>query len=100
MADTRDLKSLGVITVRVRAPPPAPKSRSARVGWARFFVTVGLEQDGGSQAAKNSPADCFLVRGLAAPPPAPKFSRSRVGSGEFFVTATLVNQTFTFVDSI
>ena len=24
MADTRDLKSLGVITVRVRAPPPAP----------------------------------------------------------------------------
>ena len=24
MADTRDLKSLGVTTVRVRAPPPAP----------------------------------------------------------------------------
>ncbi len=24
MADTRDLKSLGITTVRVRAPPPAP----------------------------------------------------------------------------
>lgn len=32
--------------------------------------------------------------------PAPKFSRPHTGSGEFFVAATLVNQTFTFVDSI
>ena len=32
--------------------------------------------------------------------PAPIFSRPHTGSGEFFVTATLVNQTFTFVDSI
>ena len=31
---------------------------------------------------------------------APIFSRPHTGSGEFFVTATLVNQTFTFVDSI
>ncbi len=33
------------------------------LGLGEFCLLVGLEQDGGPQAAKNSPVDCFLVRG-------------------------------------
>ena len=30
-------------------------------------MLIGLEQDGGPQTAKNSPVDCFLVRGRVPP---------------------------------
>ena len=41
----------------------APKFSQPRVGLGEFCLLVRLEQDGGPQAAKNSPVDCFLVRG-------------------------------------
>ena len=45
MADTRDLKSLGVTTVRVRAPPPAPNLGTTydtktviQIGWLFLYM--------------------------------------------------------------
>ena len=62
------------------------------MGAGRFFVLIGLEQDGGSQAAKNSPVDCFLVRGRVPPrdrvPAEMRMQRepsTRVGAGRFFM---------------
>ena len=44
MADTRDLKSLGITTVRVRPPPPAPHLEGSQTldttGFAGFFYCV------------------------------------------------------------
>ena len=71
LVDVVDSKSTASDGVPVRVRPPAPKFSRPRVGPGEFFVTVGLEQDGGPQAAKNSPVDCFLVRGLVVRPPAP-----------------------------
>ena len=71
LVDVVDSKSTASDGVPVRVRPPAPKFLRPRVGTEEFFVTVGLEQNGGPQAAKNMPAACFLVRGLAVRPPAP-----------------------------
>ena len=49
MADTRDLKSLGVTTVRVRAPPPAPNLGTTydtktviQIGWLFLYMARKL----------------------------------------------------------
>ena len=48
----------------VRFPHGSPKN-APQLRLGRFFGASvrGIEQDGRPQAAKNNPADCFLVRG-------------------------------------
>ena len=54
---------LNASVVRIHQLPP---KRTRNLGCGFFFVLelVGFEQVGRPQAAKNSPADCFLDRGL------------------------------------
>ena len=49
-----------------------------------YFRCWGVEQDGAPQRAKNSPVDCFLVRGRP-PPPAFLIPKPFIGLGIFFV---------------
>ena len=54
---------LNASVVRIHQLPP---KRTRNLGCGFFFVLelVGFEQVGRPQTAKNSPADCFLDRGL------------------------------------
>ena len=54
---------LNASVVRIHQLPP---KRTRNLGCGSFFVLelVGFEQVGRPQTAKNSPADCFLDRGL------------------------------------
>ena len=69
MADTRDLKSLGVTTVRVRAPPPAPNLGTTydtktviQIGWLFLYIarkplkTLGVSASRMPRQALRSPA--------------------------------------------
>ena len=55
--------------VRVQVPPRAPKRQRTRSVLCLFGIRVsgaGLEQ-GGGEAVKNSPVDCFSARGRVSP---------------------------------
>ena len=61
LVDTRDLKSLGLKTVRVRFPLAAPKiAHPLRV---RNFWYHRRESKGRRRSRKNSPVDCFKISG-------------------------------------
>lgn len=49
----------------VGSNPVTPTKRTSSLGWGSFLSPEGrgFEQDGAPQRAKNSPVDCFLVRG-------------------------------------
>ena len=60
-------KSTASDGVPVRVRPPAPKFLRPRVGTEEFFVTVGLEQNGGPQAAKKHAGDMFFSSRTRSP---------------------------------
>ena len=63
LVDTRDLKSLGLKTVRVRFPLAAPKKahpKGVRFFWYRLRESKGRHWQ---SQCKNSPVDCFKISG-------------------------------------
>ena len=77
---------LNASVVRIHQLPP---KRTRNLGCGFFFVLelVGIEQVGRPQAAKNSPADCFLDRGLRIHQLPPKSCGKNI-SATFFLWCT------------
>ena len=73
---------LNASVVRIHQLPP---KRTRNLGCGFFFVLelVGFEQVGHPQTAKNSPADCFLDRGLRIHQLPPKSCGKDVAAASF-----------------
>ena len=81
---------LNASVVRIHQLPP---KRTRNLGCGFFFVLelVGFEQVGRPQTAKNSPADCFLDRGLRIHQLPPKSCGKNIAAA-FFLWCTAQNQ--------
>ena len=77
---------LNASVVRIHQLPP---KRTRNLGCGFFFVLelVGFEQVGRPQTAKNSPADCFLDRGLRIHQLPPKSCGKDVATAFFFAVS-------------
>ena len=77
---------LNASVVRIHQLPP---KRTRNLGCGFFFVLelVGFEQVGRPQTAKNSPADCFLDRGLRIHQLPPKSCGKDVAAAFFFAVS-------------
>ena len=77
---------LNASVVRIHQLPP---KRTRNLGCGFFFVLelVGFEQVGRPQTAKNSPADCFLDRGLRIHQLPPKSCGKDIAAAFFFVVS-------------
>ena len=77
---------LNASVVRIHQLPP---KRTRNLGCGFFFVLelVGFEQVGRPQTAKNSPADCFLDRGLRIHQLPPKSRGKDIATAFFFAVS-------------
>ena len=77
---------LNASVVRIHQLPP---KRTRNLGCGFFFVLelVGFEQVGRPQTAKNSPADCFLDRGLRIHQLPPKSCGKDIAAAFFFAVS-------------